>query len=184
MIPTHAKQVFQGIIFSVWQWEQQMFDGTTKTFEKLKRPDTVNVLPVVGDKLLILKLKQPHHQAVLALPGGRCEEGEDFLATAQRELLEETGYEAEKYALWRSFQPEEKIEWTIHTYIGHNATQAQSMAADNGERIEPLLLTFEEFLLLTDDPNFRHPDIAHVLLRARFDKSKRDELHTLIFGRK
>ena len=44
-IPANAKKVFHGVIFDVYQWEQEMFDGTKEIFEKLKRPDTVVVFP-------------------------------------------------------------------------------------------------------------------------------------------
>lgn len=35
-IPDHAKCVFKGVIFDVYQWEQKLYNGTTTTFEKLK----------------------------------------------------------------------------------------------------------------------------------------------------
>ena len=58
-IPVGAKCVFRGVVFSVWQWKQKMFDGSFAIFEKLKRPDTVNVIAIVGPKILLLKQKQP-----------------------------------------------------------------------------------------------------------------------------
>ncbi len=45
-MPANAKRVFKGVVFDTYQWEQDMYDGTKKTFEKLKRPDTVVVFPV------------------------------------------------------------------------------------------------------------------------------------------
>ena len=35
-VPKQAKRVFKGVIFDVYQWEQEMFDGTKEIFEKLK----------------------------------------------------------------------------------------------------------------------------------------------------
>ena len=58
-IPKNAKKVFGGVIFEVWQWKQKMFDGSYAVFEKLKRPDTVNVVPVIGNKIMILIQRQP-----------------------------------------------------------------------------------------------------------------------------
>ena len=91
-LPPHAKLAFKGKIFEVWQWEQEMFDGTTAIFERVKRPNTAQVIPVVGDKILIQTQFQPHEpKPYTALAGGRCDEGEDPLKETQRELLEETG---------------------------------------------------------------------------------------------
>lgn len=38
-IPENAKLVFKGKIFDTYQWEQEMYDGSRVTFEKIKRPD-------------------------------------------------------------------------------------------------------------------------------------------------
>ncbi|KKT71448.1 MAG: NUDIX hydrolase [Candidatus Moranbacteria bacterium GW2011_GWF1_44_4] len=58
-LPKNAKRVFRGVIFDVWQWKQKMFDGSLATFEKIKRPDTVNIVGVVGKRIIILRQKQP-----------------------------------------------------------------------------------------------------------------------------
>src|SRR3990167_5280393 len=54
LIPDTAKRVFRGQIFDVYQWPQKMFDNSTQTFEMLRRPDTIAVIAVVEDKILIL----------------------------------------------------------------------------------------------------------------------------------
>ncbi|KKP89624.1 MAG: NUDIX hydrolase [Candidatus Moranbacteria bacterium GW2011_GWC2_37_73] len=33
LIPEHAKKVFSGTFFDVYQWEQEMFDGSKKIKE-------------------------------------------------------------------------------------------------------------------------------------------------------
>lgn len=35
-LPPQAKKVFTGQIFDVYQWEQEMYDGSFETFEMLK----------------------------------------------------------------------------------------------------------------------------------------------------
>ncbi len=46
-IPSHAVKVFSGVIFDVYQWEQELFNGNVSTFEALRRPSTVIIIPVV-----------------------------------------------------------------------------------------------------------------------------------------
>lgn len=59
-IPPHAKRSFTGIIFDVYQWEQRLYDGSTTTFEKIKRSDTVNVILTTPDKKIILTRQEEH----------------------------------------------------------------------------------------------------------------------------
>jgi hypothetical protein len=46
-IPSHAHKVFSGVIFDVYQWDQELFNGKIATFEAIQRPSTVIVIPVV-----------------------------------------------------------------------------------------------------------------------------------------
>jgi len=43
----------------VYQWPQKMFDGSTATFEMIKRPDTVQIIATVGNKILMTQEEQP-----------------------------------------------------------------------------------------------------------------------------
>src|SRR3989344_9504870 len=100
-MPDNAKRVFKGVIFDVYQWEQEMFDGSKATFEKLKRPDTVVIFGVLPDgKIILTEQEQPSKEPFIGATGGRVDEGEEILAAAKRELLEESGYEAEEFILW------------------------------------------------------------------------------------
>ncbi len=183
-LPENAKVVFKGVIFEVWQWEQKMFDGTTATFERLKRPDTTTVIPVVGDKILVLQQEQPDKaQSFSSIPGGRSEEGEEPLVSAQRELLEETGYVSDDWTLWREQDPVAKIEWTVYTYIARNCSQKEAPRPDAGERISLRLVTFDEFLALADDPTFSEKELVVDLLKARTDSTAKESLRKLLFNK-
>ena len=89
--------------------------GATATFEKLKRADTVNVIAVVGQKIIIAQTKQPDWKKYKnTLAGGRVDEGESPLQAAKRELLEESGYVSNKWILWKKIKPYGKIIWIVH----------------------------------------------------------------------
>lgn len=181
MIPPEAKKVFSGKVFEVWQWQQQMFDGTTSLFEKLRRPSTCCTLAVVGDKILVLKQEQPGIPPFISLPGGRLDGEETTLQAAKRELFEETGYVSDDWQLWLQVEPEVKIDWTIFTYIARNCEIQAQNHVDNGEKITPELLSFEQFLLLADNPLFRNTDVVMELLRVRLDSDRKARLYQLLF---
>jgi ADP-ribose pyrophosphatase len=182
-IPQDAKLVFKGEIFEVWQWEQKMFDGSVATFERLKRPDTVQVITVVGDRILIQQQEQPDSaQPFVSLPGGRGDDGEEPLEAAKRELLEESGYVSDDWTLWKEDSPVGKIEWTIYTFIARNCRKESEPHLDGGEKITSRLVSFEEFLQLPDDPSFRDFELIVRFLRMRLDPGLKEEFRVQVFG--
>lgn len=126
-IPDHAERVFAGVLFDVYQWQQQMYDSTTQTFEKLKRPDTVIVFAVLDDgRIVLTRQEQPGKKPFIGAAGGRVDDGEDILEAAKRELLEETGYKADDWTLWHSEQPISKIEWAVYVFVAKKYTKLPS----------------------------------------------------------
>ncbi len=181
-LPLNAKLAFKGAIFEVWQWEQKMYDGTVETFEKLKRSNTAGVIATVGDKILIQIQEQPDKpNPFTSIPGGRCEEGESSFEAAKRELLEETGYVSRDWELWIEQDPARKMVWTVSTYIARNCCYVQLPRLDAGEKIATRLISFDEFLMLSEDKNFYEKELVNALYRARFDKFFKKKLYKLLF---
>lgn len=167
-LPKHAKRVFKGILFGVYQWRQKMFDGTFRTFEKLKRADSVMVLPVTKDRRIILaEQKQPGKKPFISLVGGVVGENEDILEAAKRELLEETGYGSDEFILFYSTQPMSKIEWAVYTFIAKNCKKVASPNLDSGEKIRLRFVNFDEFTHLVSEGLFKELEITLKILKAK-----------------
>jgi len=170
MIPPDAKLVFNGVIFDVYQWQQVMFDGSFQTFERLKRPDTMLIIAVQDDKILICEDEQPHRGVKLALLGGRADEGETPLESAKRELLEESGMVAQDWELFKTYVPIAKMEWNIHYFIARNISKIAEPDLDTGgERITLRSVTFDEFIELATQPDFGAGEFAADILRMKID---------------
>ncbi|MFZ5982648.1 MAG: NUDIX hydrolase [Patescibacteria group bacterium] len=182
-LPENAKMVFKGLIFEIWQWEQKMFDGSTDTFEKIWRIPTVEVIPIVGDKIIIEEQDQPNRPGKITLVSGRADRGDDLLEEAKRELLEETGYGSDKWELLLDHPGEGKILHQISCFIARDCQKIQEPELDAGEKIRIKMIDFDEFLMLSDDSRFwAAPHFVNLLLRARFDEAEKEKLRKMIFG--
>lgn len=168
-IPKSAKCVFKGVLFSVYQWQQRQFDGSFHTYEKLKRTDTVSVFPVTDDnKIILTKQRQPGTKPFIGSVGGQIDPGETPFEAAKRELLEETGLRAQKYRLWFSVQPIEKIDWAIYCFIAKGISKIQKPHCDPGEAISLIYLTLTEFMKIITRPEFRDKEVTLKMLTSTF----------------
>jgi 8-oxo-dGTP pyrophosphatase MutT (NUDIX family) len=182
-LPANAKKVFEGEIFSVYQWPQQMYDGSTATFEKLVRGDTVSVIPVTTDhQILLLDQEQPGIAPFKSLAGGRIDLGEDPETAALRELKEETGCTCQKLDLWYSTQLTSKIDWAIYVFIARGCQKVSELDLDAGEKIAVRAVSFEEFIQLLYHEDFRDDDLALRALRLLNHPNGKEQLHKILFS--
>lgn len=183
-IPENAQRVFEGVIFDVFQWDVEAYDGSTLRFEKVRRDDTVVVIPSLSDKRIIIEEEeQPGRIPILTFPAGRMDvEGEDPLIAIKRELLEETGYESDEWTLWRAFQPVTKVDWAVYIFTARNCRKTREADPGPGERVNVLLKTLDEVMELVNEPNFISDDTRSDFLIAKYEPEARALLEKTLFG--
>lgn len=156
LIPEQATCVFHGIIFDVYQWQQKMYDGSTKIFERLKRPDSVQVIAVKDEKIVVLEQEQPDMGFFYSFPSGRHDvKSENELQAAQRELREETGMTFSSWRLVSATQPYSKIDWIVYTFLATDFISQQEQQLDAGEKIAITFKKLEEVKELNQQPQTR-----------------------------
>lgn len=180
-IPGNAKKVFNGKLFAVYQWEQELFDGSVTTFEKVKTNDIVSIVPVTTDgKIMICQQEQPGTEPFIGVFGGRIDTGETPLEAAKRELLEETGCIAEEFILWEAEQIFTHFDFAVYLFIAKNCKKITEPELETGEKITVKTVTFEEFLDLVNKDTFRGLEITIKLLRAQLDKNEFKKVKKLL----
>ena len=88
--------VYDGRFIKVQRDTVRLPDGKTTTREYITHPGAVVILPLFEDGTVLLErqYRYPLDQVFIEFPAGKIDSGEEPLATAKRELQEETGYTA------------------------------------------------------------------------------------------
>ena len=94
---TKTKKILHTKPFSIWQktYQKPHKEGEFEAFV-IQTPDWANIVPITpdGNILLVRQFRFGTNRVELEIPGGVVEPDELPLHAAQRELEEETGYEA------------------------------------------------------------------------------------------
>lgn len=181
-LPSQAKRVFKGEIFDVYQWQQEMFDGSHQTFEMLKRPATVEVIATKANKIFISHQSQPTKHDFYSLFGGRVESDEEPGEAAKRELLEESGLKSDDWELLKVYEPVHKIDWQIYLYIARNCEKVGEQNLDVGEKIEVIEVSFDEFITLATSDTYWGAEFMVDILKMQ-QEGKIEDFKKKIFGK-
>lgn len=183
-IPRQAKKVFTGEIFDVYQWPQKMFDGSTATFEMIKRPDTVQIIATQNDKIITTKELQPNLKRGHGLLGGRVDQEKNPLTAAKRELLEEAGMISKKWKLIKTYCPVHKMDWTVYYYVARDCEIVAKQNLDAGEKITLVKKSFEQFIKDTTAlPEWNNQFVSDILRMQIKGKEELNKFKKQIFGK-
>jgi ADP-ribose pyrophosphatase len=123
-------------------------DGTQiEDWPWVMTPDYINIVVMTdaGEFLCFRQGKYGYEGESLALVGGYIEPGEDPLAAAQRELLEETGCKADEWHYFGAYRVDANRGAGIaHQYLATGARQVTEPDADDLEAMTMVLLSRAE----------------------------------------
>ncbi len=134
---TESKSLYQGRVVSLRLDKVRLPDGREGVREVVEHHGAVAIVPIDddGQVLLVRQFRTPAGRALLEIPAGTLEEGEDPHECAQRELREETGFSADVLEPLISFYtaPGYSTEF-IHLYQARGL-RAAPRPADDDENI-------------------------------------------------
>ena len=94
------------------------------TYTKIKLRNFVSVLPITGDKIVLIEiLRYPRNCLSLEIPSGHIEDGETPKESASRELEEETGYKAGHLVSMGCFHPLSRSTQQAHLFLAKDLTK-------------------------------------------------------------
>ncbi len=132
-VESHTVELPDGRVIDDWPW--------------IITPDYINVVAITTDGLYLVfrQTKYAVEGTSLAVVGGYLEPGEDPLAAAKRELLEETGHEAPDWTSLGHYAADgNRGSGTAHFYLARGARKVADTASDDLEEQELLRLSRAE----------------------------------------
>lgn len=142
-IVEESQVVFDESIVKLKRDRLRLEDHTRYTYYTLMtKPFAVVILARTSEGLYVLneEYRHPTGQVLLSCPGGYMDENEDPLEAAARELLEETGYQAEKLELMGSAFPYAGLSSQKTLYVrAFNAKFVTSPHLETSEILQTIL---------------------------------------------
>lgn len=141
--------------------------GNDHGFYVLEAPDWINIIPITpeGNVVFIHQFRHGTERITLEVPGGMVDESDYNPGEgARREMLEETGYDAEQIIHIGTVEPNPAFQNNrCHTYLALNAHWVQMPEFDGAEDIAV------EEIPLTAVPNLiTSGKITHALVICAF----------------
>ena len=143
-----SELVYDGGFIKVRKDNARLPDGSTSTREYIEHPGAVAMLALLDNGKLVMERQYRYapQREFIEIPAGKIDYQEDILLTAQRELLEETGYVASEWTHLTTTWPcigyaDERIEYFLARGLTHQGSQL-----DDGEFLEVFELSLEEAL--------------------------------------
>lgn len=154
------EEKYKSHIFTVENVSVELPDQRTRQYDLIQIQDAVTILPLDdnGNVLFVEQFRIGANKMVLELPAGKIEAGEEALATAEREIREETGLAA------KMMQPLGKF----YVSPGYSTEFMYTFLA-TGLYPAPLDPDADEFIHLVKIPL---PQVLAMLQKSEFDDAK------------
>ncbi len=135
---------YRGPFFLIREHDIEFSDGKKGKRMVLEHPGAVAAIPVFADGgiLLVKQYRKALEAETLEIPAGKIESGETLRDCIGRELVEETGYRAEKLTFLISYYPSAGISSEIiHIFLAENLREFGGQKPDEhciGRTVLPL----------------------------------------------
>ena len=132
-------------------------NGRRTTFTIVEHPGAVAIVPVHadGDVVLLKQFRPSIGEELYEIPAGTIEKGEAPLATAKREIIEETGFKAKQWSKVGEFYSAPGFcTELMHLYVARGLSPATA-EGDEDEILKPVRMSMDAALKLIRNGKIR-----------------------------
>lgn len=142
------KETFKSSFITLYKEKLKRGDGkVVEDYYSVKRRDAVFVVALNKklDIVLVYQYKNGIKDLIWEVPAGYVDENETPLQAAQRELLEETGFQAGEFISLGGFNPGPSIGSNCHyAFLALNCEKISEQKLDENEDIDVKTFSFRE----------------------------------------
>lgn len=166
-----SERVYSGRVVTLDVDRVRLPDGRESVREVVRHAGAVVIMPILDDGRIVFvrQFRYPVDTELLEFPAGTLEPGEDARTCAERELVEETGWQAESLQkLGSFFSTPGFTDEVLHGFIATDLSPAQGGSdPEADEFIEVVVLSVEEALSMAQRGQVRDAKTLATLFLAR-----------------
>lgn len=137
---------FKGTILEIYKDTVLLENGKTALRDVVRHPGGVCVVALNDNNevYFVKQFRYPHKKALLEIPAGKLEWGEDHFECGKRELREETGFTADEFTYLGCLFPTPAYDSeVIHMYLAKGLHKAEQ-DLDEDEFLDVLTIPLDE----------------------------------------
>jgi ADP-ribose pyrophosphatase len=161
------REIFRGRVIRLVNRDLVLPNGRRTTFSIVEHPGAVAIVPVHanGDVVLLRQFRPSIGEEIYEIPAGTIEKGEAPLATAKREIIEETGFKARRWSKIAEFYTAPGFcTELMHVYVARGLSPAVA-EGDADEVLRPVRVSLDQALKLVRTRKIRDAkSIAGILI--------------------
>lgn len=142
-----SEQVLDGTLLKAFRDEVRLPSGDAATREWISHPGASAIVPIFedGSTLLIRQFRFPPRRTFLEVPAGKFDTPDETpVEVAERELEEETGWQADRFeSIGMAYPCIGYSNEEIHVFAAHELTQTEQDLAE-GEFVEVVPMALDE----------------------------------------
>ncbi len=143
--PVETSVVYEGSFLRLRHDRVRLPDGALTAREFVEHPGAAAMIALTDDGRIVVErqFRYPLGRTFIEIPAGKLDPGEHSLATAQRELVEETGYRAREWALLTTIHPAIGFATEVMDLYLCRGLEFVGQALDEGEHLDVELVTLD-----------------------------------------
>jgi len=143
------QEIYNGRVINVYNDKVELSNGKTTYREVVEHHQVAAIVAVDEDNNVLIEkqYRYPVQSELLEIPAGLIDEGESPLQAARRELLEETGYEAEEWVkVLEYFTSPGMHNEVVHLFIATGLKRVSGQSLDSDEELSFDIMPLDEII--------------------------------------